>query len=174
MTSSRQTNTQAGEVDSLRLRCPGSLWAEVIAELRRRGEDQRESGAFLLGRIDPGQRAISRVIYYDDLAPGCLSTGFVVLPGACFGRLWEQCRVAKLEVVADVHTHPFGSRQSLIDQANPMIALPGHVALIVPDFARGDPSSDNLGIYEYLGEHRWRNHSGPRAPITFTFDEDDT
>ena len=40
-------------------------------------------------------------------------------------------------VIGDVHTHPGrGVHQSGIDAGNPMIAQEGHVALIVPDFAK--------------------------------------
>jgi hypothetical protein len=44
-----------------------------------------------------------------------------------------------------------------------MVATPGHIALIVPTFARQVVSPSSLGIYEYLGEHRWRDRSGPEA-----------
>ena len=42
-----------------------------------------------------------------------------------------------------------------------MIAQSGHVALIVPNFARSFKMQD-IGIYEYLGDHRWRDHSDER------------
>ncbi len=44
-----------------------------------------------------------------------------------------------------------------------MIAKPGHIALIVPDFARHVVGPAELGIYEYQGEHRWADHSGRGA-----------
>jgi len=48
-----------------------------------------------------------------------------------------------------------------------MIALPGHIALIVPDFAERLVVADELGIYEYKGEHQWTDHSGKRADKFF-------
>ena len=41
-----------------------------------------------------------------------------------------------LTVVADVHVHPGDSGQSNSDRAYPMISQAGHIALILPRFAR--------------------------------------
>jgi hypothetical protein len=59
-----------------------------------------------------------------------------------------------------VHTHPGrGVGQSGIDQRNPMIPLQGHTALIVPNFAHTRWwTLDDVGIYEYLGNFKWRTH----------------
>ena len=64
-------------------------------------------------------------------------------------------------MLADLHTHggPGPARQSSLDRDNPMIAQPGHVALIVPNFAIGFRMRD-VCVYEYLDSHRWRNRSG--------------
>ena len=40
---------------------------------------------------------------------------------------------------------------------------PGHLALILPLFARPPVRRWTIGLYEYLGEHRWRAHGGCRA-----------
>jgi proteasome lid subunit RPN8/RPN11 len=45
-----------------------------------------------------------------------------------------------MEVLADVHTHPgLDSSQSETDRTHPMISESGHVALIVPSYAKGWP-----------------------------------
>ncbi len=131
--------------------------------MRRRGEGRRESGAFLLGDLDGERRAVERFVFYDDLDPRCLDTGIVVFDGSKYPLLWRLCRETGLKVVADVHTHPGPARQSASDRANPMIAKPGHVALIVPDLARRAVGASELGVYEYEGDHRWRDHSGHEA-----------
>jgi hypothetical protein len=64
-----------------------------------------------------------------------------------------------LTVVADVHVHPGGCGQSSTDRHNPMIPEPGHLALILPDFAARARLPGGIGIYEYLGSRRWLNHS---------------
>ena len=145
------------------LSCATSVWVEGMAELERRGGGRRESGAFLLGTTDRDKRRVERFIYYDDLDPCCLDTGIVVFNGAGYGPLWELCRETSLSVVADVHTHPGVPFQSPADRIHPMVALSGHIALIVPNFAAKSIRPRDLGIYEYQGAHCWRNHSGRQA-----------
>ena len=150
-----------------RLSCPAKLWAAGLKELRRRGGGKRESGAFLLGTEERGKRRVHRFVYYDDLDPRCLDTGVVVFDGFGYGPLWQMCRETGLSVVADVHTHPGAPIQSGTDRIHPMVAVDGHIALIVPDFARRVVQPYDLGIYEYEGAHRWRNHSGGKATRFF-------
>jgi hypothetical protein len=46
-----------------------------------------------------------------------------------------------------------------------MISRAGHVALILPDFARPPVRPGTIGIYRYLGDKRWHTMpaSGRRA-----------
>lgn len=141
-----------------RLCCSSKLWRTLLHELARRGGGHRESGAFLLGKRLDGRRVIRSFICYDDLDSHCLDRGIVVFDGAGYGPLWQYCRKAQLEVVADVHTHRGPARQSAADRDHPMIATPGHVALIVPGFAQRSVGARELGVYEYLGEHRWQRY----------------
>lgn len=145
------------------LRIPSALWDTLLAELHRRTEETHESGAFLLGHADDQGRQVEHVVYYDELDPDAYQTGVVVMYAASFGQLWELCRARKLSVVADVHVHPEGAWQSFSDRDNPMIAQQGHLALIVPDFARPPVRFKTLGFFEYLGEHKWRDLSGKRV-----------
>ena len=136
------------------LSCSWRRWRALLAGLRARGRGDRESGAFLLGM--PGDAArVSSFVLYDDLDPHCLDTGIVRFDGRYLGALWDRCRREGVEVIADVHTHPLGVGQSLVDQANPMIARAGHLALIVPDFARSHVGAAEVGIYRYLGSKCW-------------------
>src|SRR5258708_39717022 len=132
-----------------RLSCSSRLWRALLHELARRGGGHRESGAFLLGKRLGGRRVVRSFICYDDLDPHCLDSGIVVFDGAGYGPLWQHCRKTRQEVVADVHTHGGSARQSSADRDHPMIAIPGHVALIVPRFAHPPTSAGHLGLYEY-------------------------
>ena len=80
------------------------------------------------------------------------------LEAASCAKLWEVCRAEGLSVVADMHTRPAGPGQSSSDRTNPMVALRGHVALIVPRFATGNPRPRSLGLYVYEGSHRLAPH----------------
>lgn len=108
------------------------------------------------------------VVYYDDLDPHAYATGACVLHGDAFAKLWALCREKKLTVVADVHTHPGAATQSPTDKANPMVARTGHVAIIVPNYATR-PLPSRLGVYEYRGEHQWRDHSASDARASFFY-----
>ena len=150
-----------------RLSCSTRLWRTGLAELNRRGGGRRESGAFLLGRRHGLLRRIEQFVYYDDLDPHSLDSGIVTLDGDCFGTLWSLCRTSDLSVVADVHTHPGAGYQSMTDRENPMIAVAGHIALIVPNLAENLVGPAEIGVYEYLGKHEWRPYSGKEASRFF-------
>lgn len=138
-------------------------WGQMCRELQRRGGGTKESGAFLLARADDIRGShgkakrpeITDVVYYDDLDPECL-TGGITLSASAFDALWAICKQSGRRVAADVHTHPGpGVGQSEIDATNPMMALPGHVALIVGSFASGKVRPAQVGIHVYRGAHRW-------------------
>lgn len=138
--------------------CPSDVWDRGMAELRRRSGGRRESGAFLLGTKN-NTRRIREFVFYDDIDPDALSTGIVVIDGRRLGTLWNYCRSTRMEVVADVHVHPYDFKQSRSDSENPVIAEIGHKAIIIPDFAEKSTSPGSIGIYEYLGARRWRDDS---------------
>ncbi len=145
------------------LELPATLWAEMMAHLRAQGAGVRESGAFLLGHKTDAGRVVQSFMPYEQLQPDAFSNDYVSLKADSFAKLWEFCRTTDMTVVADVHTHPFGPGQSRSDRTNPMVALKGHIALIVPRFAKGNPSPRDLGLYVYQGNHQWLSHSGSAA-----------
>ena len=140
-----------------------ALWGELLDKLRERGGGVRESGAFLLGVGEGARRAGRRIVLYDDLDPNCLNEGYVHFDGRYYGRLWEICARESLSVVADVHTHPYGPGQSHSDKTHPMVSIPGHIALIVPNFAQGEITAADVGVYVYRGRYRWTAYRGRRA-----------
>ena len=148
------------------VRVPVLLWAKVIFQLKRRGRGKRESGAFLLGPQDSAAGIATAFICYDDLDPDAYLSGAISFHAAGYAALWKHCREKDLQVLADVHTHPgHYISQSSIDQRNPMIPVKGHTAMIVPNFARtGWWSLSAVGVYEYLGDFKWRIHGASQKP----------
>lgn len=142
------------------LEAPAQLWSGLIQHLRSQGAGVRESGAFLLGQKTNSCRVVTKILPYEQLQADALHDDYVALTAASFANLWNFCRQEGLSVVADVHTHRFGVGQSLSDRVNPMIALTGHIAFIVPRFAQGNACLQNLGMYVYKGNHRWTAYSG--------------
>lgn len=161
----------ASDPPGKQVRIPILLWRRLVLQLRRRGGGRRESGAFLLGTQRGAVGEVAAFICYDDLDPGAYRGGAIAFHAAGCAALWAYCRNAGLEILADVHTHP-GNHvgQSSIDQRNPMIPIAGHTAMIVANYAYAPWwSLDTVGVYEYLGNFRWRTHpAGPhrRAALT--------
>lgn len=161
MSSFNRETTSTASWPSLHI--DAALWDELLEKLHKRGGGVRESGAFLLGRGDAAARVASRIVLYDDLDPNCLNDGYVHFDGRYYGRLWELCEQASLSVVADVHTHPYGAGQSHSDKTHPMVSIPGHIALIVPNYAHGSIRASDVGVYVYRGRHRWIAYRGGAA-----------
>jgi hypothetical protein len=159
MTFSIRATIRAWSAPNHRISCPSEYWQRVVRELDRRGDREHEAGAFLLGIERDGRRDVRSVIFYDQLDPQAYETGVCVLHGDAFAKLWAHCRAQKLTVVADVHTHRGAGFQSRSDKTNPMVARPGHIAIIVPNFARWPIDRNQLGIFEYRGQHEWTDCS---------------
>jgi proteasome lid subunit RPN8/RPN11 len=143
------------------------MWNQILAELAQRGEGCHEAGVFLLGVERGGRREVQDVVFYDDLDPEAYATGVCVLHGDAFAKLWATCRKKKMTVVADAHTHPGEAFQSSSDKANPMVARPGHIAIIIPNYARQPIRPRQIRIYEYCGQHEWIDRSPAKAPGFF-------
>lgn len=137
------------------------VWNAGVAELKRRAAGHRESGAFLLG-TNAGARRIEEFVFYDDIDPGALKNGIVEINGLYLGNLWEHCRRTGRRVIADVHVHPGGYQQSASDQANPVVAEIGHIAIIVPHYAARATQPGGIGVHQYLGSRRWQDRSRER------------
>jgi hypothetical protein len=149
-----------------RLQLTSTLFAELTSELARRGGGTRESGAFLLTtRVpEPGDPAcwqtVTAIAFYDDLDPASL-TGNISFSADGYTALAALCRRDGLQVAADIHTHPGNwVRQSRTDATHPMVALPGHLALIAPNFARHPTRITDLGAHSYLGNGQWSSRYG--------------
>jgi hypothetical protein len=144
-----------------RLRCRRHIWNAGVEELAKRTlGGRRESGAFLLGTYrGDGSRDIVEFVFYDDVDPAALDTGIVTIRQTALPRLWEICRARRFGVVADIHVHPLGYGQSSSDQANPVMPRAGHIALILPNFARGRPEPGSIGMFEFHGDGVWGEYS---------------
>jgi hypothetical protein len=148
-----------------RIRMSHRRFDGLLRELATRGEGRRESGAFLLGRVTGRPSAVNEVIevaFYDDLDPNSL-TGGITFNAVGYSALGTICRERKLRVIADIHTHPSTwVEQSDTDASNPMTALPGHVAFIAPNFARGPIRPEHLGAHRFDGTG-WTSHFNSRV-----------
>jgi hypothetical protein len=114
----------------------------------------------LLGRNSSSDARVTAYLCYDEIDSKAYQGGAIAFHAAGYAALWQYCKEKQLKVLADVHTHGGADvRQSTIDQRNPMVPVVGHTALIVPHFAHsGWWSLNSTGVYEYLGNFKWRAH----------------
>lgn len=146
------------------LKVPLAVYGNLVADLARSGAGVAESGAFLLGTIDGDEREVTGYLPYEAVAEQSRRRhAYVAFTAEEMARAWNYCHQNKVQVVADVHTHPGGPMQSQSDRAHPIVSLAGHVALIVPHFALRDPQPSDLGVHLFLGRGRWRSLFGSDA-----------
>lgn len=146
------------------LKMSEALWGHTMAELAERGGGHRESGSILLASASGDPARVTRVIYHDDLDPGCLQGGHIRIASGAFSTLWDICEAEDLKVAADVHTHPGeGVAMSSIDAKNPMMARSGHIGVIVPRLALGRVSPSDVGLHLYQGSDGWTSWTGRQA-----------
>jgi proteasome lid subunit RPN8/RPN11 len=140
------------------LEMPRAIYESMIADLAASGRGVKESGAFLLGQSGNEERRVSTYLMYDVVAPASSQKhAYIVLTADEMARAWQHCHATGLEVMADVHTHPTGPGQSVTDRAHPIVAVKGHVALIVPYFALCSPEPADLGVHVFEGAGKWRS-----------------
>ena len=146
---------------------PRFKWLTLLCELKCKGEDKRESGAFLLGK--KGSRKVCHYVCYDELYEDAFRSGCIVLERMAWVRLWDICLKNEMQVLADIHTHPLEwTGQSSSDMQNPMISQLGHIAMIAPCYAkywwRG---LRGIGIHEYKGNNTWQDWSVNSGRVRF-------
>lgn len=148
------------------IRLPVWLWFKLVLDLHRRGAGRGESGAFLLGSNGSNPARATAYLCYDDIDAGAYQGGAIAFHAAGYAALWQYCKEKQLQVLGDVHTHPGADvRQSPIDQRHPMLPVVGHTAMIVPHLAKTAWwSLDAVGVYEYLGNFKWRAHQPSERP----------
>ena len=148
-----------------RIKISLKLWLKLISDLKKRGQNSRESGAFLLA--SKHSKKIKKYLCFDDLDPTCL-TGMIEFHNSGYQKLWSILENEELVVIADVHTHPSSwTGQSGYDKKNPMISMPRHIAIIIPYYAmRLFPLKKGIGVYEYLGNYSWKNLNSNSIEIT--------
>jgi len=132
------------------------LWSELVKRLAHSGQGRRESGAFLLGTLQPS-RKVTAYILYDDISPSAQHRNYVFLLGGDMSKVWAECERQGIQVVADIHTHPKGPAQSRSDRAHPIVSIGGHIALIVPNFATGLVRPEDLGVHEFQSKGHWKS-----------------
>lgn len=133
-----------------RLSVPAGLTAATAAALREAGDAGREGLVLWAGRPDGSPVMTVSALIEPDVV-GERDWMSVTAQGRL--EVVAYLREDDLLVAADVHTHPAEAFLSPVDAAHPYSARPGHLAVVVPSFARG-PVGAGWRAYELDGR-RW-------------------
>ncbi len=132
------------------------LLEETFAHLRRCGAGRRECVCYMSGPIaEPA--VLDRVLHpihassarHYEVDPGWLHrTAFVL---AREGR----------EIRLQVHTHGRVAYHSTLDDAFPIVAVPGLLSLVIPDFASGPVGLARTYLARLEVDGGWSEHEPP-------------
>lgn len=119
----------------------------------RRWFSRHEGIGYWLG-LERGDLTVasSLVIPYAETSPGHFH-----VPARENARVTNTAHAHRLIVVAQVHSHP-GTRvhHSQGDNRDAFMPSDGYYSLIVPNYARGDPSIQSWGVHRYERGHFYR------------------
>ncbi|MCH9779912.1 MAG: hypothetical protein K0U36_01335 [Alphaproteobacteria bacterium] len=133
-------------------------WREIHELLRQHSAKNQESGGLLLGqkkKTAPNKESIFITGFYSYKALGARASAVSLsIPPNKMDKFYQQCQKLESSLVGDIHTHPAGVEQSDTDRQHPMNPKSDskHVALILPNFARGNPSTSRTGVYRLMGK----------------------
>jgi hypothetical protein len=161
-----QAHLKPGEVLLLR---PNAVKGGATPPLRLAREHISRTFEILRGC---GRRAVECVVYWtgpttDDLIDGLEhpdhgSTSFGYEVGdQWLTEFWKHLALSGRSVRAQVHTHPGAAFHSATDDRWPIVAQPGFLSVVVPDFAAGRPSLDDAWIGRLETGGRWRRLESP-------------
>jgi hypothetical protein len=104
-------------------------------ELRRLSDGQCEAFAIWAGRATDDFAFISHLVTFDCPA----DRDWVTVPSGERAELATALRRDRLLAFAELHTHPSSAFLSDVDRAHPFSSRPGFYAVVIPDFAAGEP-----------------------------------
>lgn len=105
--------------------------------LRARSDARREALAVWAGRASPPGALITHVFAPDTDS----SYNRLTVPSVARVELAAYLRREQLLAFADLHTHPGKAFLSPADRVRPFSARPGFYAIVIPDFALGEPGT---------------------------------
>jgi hypothetical protein len=116
---------------------PRKILKDAIRIMRNCGEGQRECVVFVVEHVPTG---VLNVIHPVHSARG----GGYEIEQQWLGQFSARQTREAMEVVAQIHTHPGSAFHSSTDDAWPMVGTAGFVSVVVPEFALGRISIDEV------------------------------
>jgi len=127
---------------------PRKILEDAIRIMRRCGQGKRECVVFVVGHAASG---VLNVIHPAHSARG----GGYEIEQRWLGQFSARQTTAAMDVVAQMHTHPGRAFHSSTDDAWPMVGTAGFLSVVVPDFALGHVSLEELYVCRLTTAGTW-------------------
>jgi hypothetical protein len=133
------------------LTVPARILGRSLEHLRACGRGRAECVVYWLGRLDRPD-TIDEVVHPAHTA----TAGGYDVDGRWLNQLWLRLARERLELRAQVHTHPGAAYHSSRDDAMAALQTEGFLSLVIPDFALGDDPLTDAHLAERADDGRWR------------------
>ncbi|EKS34473.1 MAG: hypothetical protein GY844_11405 [Bradyrhizobium sp.] len=136
------------------VRVPKEIVARTIDVLRRGGAVECEAVVLWLGRGPRGAERIEEAYRPDQIA----EKDFFRIPPAAMKDLMAHLRRTRLQVVAQVHSHPGRAFHSEADDEWAIVRNRGALSLVVPRFGAGATVAnfmDQTAMYRLSDDDMW-------------------
>jgi hypothetical protein len=129
------------------------LLEETFTHLRRCGAGRRECVCYMSGPL-ASPALLDGVLHPLHTASAC---HYEVDPGWLHRSTLELAREGR-EVRLQVHTHGSRAYHSILDDAYPIVAVPGFLSLVLPNFARGPVGLRGAYLARLEADGSWSEH----------------
>jgi len=120
--------------------------------LEKANRSRHEGVCFLLGRTD-GRTALC----LQAVQPKAVTTeGSFHVPASEMAKIVRLATDLKLQIVAQVHTHPGEAYHSDGDEDGANIRFEGFISIVVPNYGTALPSFEGSAIYIFTTEKKWK------------------
>ena len=138
---------------------PRDLFEQGHSLLRKIGLDDVEGLILWAGSIEGDTARIEAVLYPAQRAVHTERGLLVLVDGPELHRIGVWLYERRLQLVAQIHTHPTDAYHSPTDDAIPIVTTEGGLSLVVPDFARGDAQIETYAAYRLNGAGEYQELS---------------
>lgn len=136
------------------LRCPQQFLDDTLTHLRAGGAKQCETVVLWLGNKHEGIREIGEVYRPEQV----VDVDYFLIPQEGMRSLMRHLKETRLQVLAQVHSHPEQAYHSKADDTWSIIRHVGAISIVIPFFA-STTSKDNFenhaATYQLNDSNRW-------------------
>jgi hypothetical protein len=132
------------------LTVPARILQRSLEHLRACGRGRAECIVYWLGPLDHPD-TIDEVVHPAHTA----TAGGYDVDGRWLNQLWLRLARERLELRAQVHTHPGAAYHSSRDDAMAALQTEGFLSLVIPEFALGGDPLTGAHLAERAADGRW-------------------